>query len=141
MKLSDNEIGRMVHLAKLSLDGQLYGEDVSKLLAERRELLAVAEAASKAFPAPHHLNPANGQMYVDKGRATQLIDLLAAYFGLSAAEDSTCVTGEVVDCDYSHSCPVVVGDKVCKCECRPCKRAWFDDGQPVVRDGKIVRRK
>ena len=30
--------------------------------------------------------------------------------------------------------------RVCPCECLACKRAWFANGQPIVRDGKIVRR-
>lgn len=53
----------------------------------------------------------------------------------------TCITGAVTDYVTPHaSCPVVVGDKVCMCDCRTCKRAWFADGQPCVRDGKIIRR-
>ena len=39
------------------------------------------------------------------------------------------------------SCPVVAWDvpRVCPCECQTCKRAWWRDGRPIVRDGKIVR--
>jgi hypothetical protein len=42
------------------------------------------------------------------------------------------------DCDVV----VVVSGvpRVCPCECRTCKRAWFDAGQPIVRDGNVVRR-
>lgn len=43
-----------------------------------------------------------------------------------------------------HNCPVVfmAGNvpRVCSCDCIDCKRAWFADGEPIVRDGKIVRR-
>lgn len=28
---------------------------------------------------------------------------------------------------------------VCPCECRTCKRAWWDDGRPRVVSGKIER--
>ena len=28
---------------------------------------------------------------------------------------------------------------VCPCECKVCKRAWWDARRPIVRDGKIVR--
>jgi len=29
--------------------------------------------------------------------------------------------------------------RVCPCECQTCKRAWWADGRPIVRDGEIVR--
>lgn len=44
------------------------------------------------------------------------------------------------DCD---NCPIIArvdgALKVCSCECRSCKRKWFDDRRPIVRDGKIFR--
>ena len=48
------------------------------------------------------------------------------------------------DCLWEHEdCPVVVrvngALKVCACECKPCKRAWFADGRPILRSGAIVR--
>ena len=27
---------------------------------------------------------------------------------------------------------------VCPCECKTCKRAWWDKGRPIVKDGKII---
>jgi hypothetical protein len=44
------------------------------------------------------------------------------------------------------TCPVIEsGDpprppRVCSCECQTCKRAWWAQGRPIVRDGQIVRR-
>lgn len=32
------------------------------------------------------------------------------------------------------SCPVVQGGRVCPCECRTCKQAWFAAGRPIVRE-------
>jgi hypothetical protein len=30
---------------------------------------------------------------------------------------------------------------VCPCDCADCNRAWWADGRPIVRGGKIVRNK
>jgi len=57
----------------------------------------------------------------------------------------TCIThGPIQAGELVHSsCNVVVsrrdGPKVCTCECRACKRAWWAQGRPILRDGKIVR--
>ncbi len=47
---------------------------------------------------------------------------------------------------FGHqACPVVLYDRgqylVCQCECRPCKRRWWNAGRPVVRDGKLSSEK
>lgn len=70
--------------------------------------------------------------------------------------DFTCVAWgplEPQDGDRHMNCPVVLHNargaavpvegpfpKVCGCECRTCKNAWFADRQPIMRDGEIVRR-
>ncbi len=43
-------------------------------------------------------------------------------------------------------CPVVIvgtmdgsGPVVCKCDCIDCKRLWWGNGRPIVRDGRVVR--
>jgi hypothetical protein len=28
---------------------------------------------------------------------------------------------------------------ICPCECFVCRRAWTEDGLPILRDGKVVR--
>lgn len=36
------------------------------------------------------------------------------------------------DCDDHPDCPVRDGENVCTCECRTCKRAWWDAGRPAT---------
>lgn len=54
------------------------------------------------------------------------------------------------------NCPVIVTDnselsggsagvdptgpvpRVCPCECKTCRQAWWDAGRPFVRDGKVI---
>ena len=57
-------------------------------------------------------------------------------------EDVTCITyGRLDPGQLDHpDCSVVRDNKVCTCECHTCKRRWFGEGQPIIRDGKIVRR-
>lgn len=65
------------------------------------------------------------------------------------------VWGPLHDRGEHHECPVVVNHAhegvagspartealpmVCACECHTCKRAWWAQGRPVVRDGTIFR--
>lgn len=59
--------------------------------------------------------------------------------------DNTCLDGTVTNFVVPHlRCPTIViesdgSPRVCLCECKTCKRAWFADGRPVVRNGKVVR--
>lgn len=70
------------------------------------------------------------------------------------AENYVCAVWGLRDELGHHDCPVIVNHPgegvqgspartaklpmVCKCECRECKRAWWDKGRPVLREGKIV---
>jgi hypothetical protein len=72
-------------------------------------------------------------------RAQGLNDSITPVF----TDDRTCVAFGELGGDHT-GCPVVVtsGSRiptVCMCDCKDCKRKWFSDGRPVVRQGKIVR--
>lgn len=62
-------------------------------------------------------------------------------------DDRTCIAFGLNTPGSNHmQCPVVVTSggvpnipTVCMCDCKDCKRAWFSDGRPIVREGKIIR--
>ena len=45
--------------------------------------------------------------------------------------------------DVHPDCPVIVTSHplpmMCPCECQTCKRSWFAQGRPIVKDGKVIR--
>lgn len=69
----------------------------------------------------------------------------------------TCIAwGSIEESGHHEGCPVVFASEddrrqfptspapgtypvVCPCECRDCRRAWWGEGRPIVRDGKVVR--
>jgi hypothetical protein len=71
----------------------------------------------------------------------------------------TCIAwGSLDEAGHHQGCPVVFESEVdrksypqsqapasypvvCPCECRDCQRAWWGQGRPIVRDGRVVRRR
>lgn len=65
----------------------------------------------------------------------QLRKRIAAQLAKRVTNPDTCIGGD------HDNCPVTVSalPVVCLCDCTSCKRAWFADGRPIIRNGEIVR--
>lgn len=117
--------------------------------ALRYAAVEYSRTAVETIPTPEMLKAAvekltaAARVYV----ATLLLQSMAQ--GATAPQKLAMATDTTTCLFIDHSrCRVVVGEApssnlmtlVCMCDCKDCRRAWFADGQPIVREGKIVRK-
>ncbi len=131
-----------------------FGENVLARTARPPKLIVtssvvcigVATTGSHQCPG-YVINGADGRTYCQCSCESCLTAQRYTLLPLGMAVGEACITYGKSDAPHFR-CEVTVEPisnitgrlpRVCGCDCRECKRAWWSDGRPVVRDGKIVR--